>query len=124
MEEINKREQDPKDAVKGKIKLAHRLYDVPKLAVTLAVSEEKVLYAAKRLPKGWVRSKVFTNTTFTPSESLVFNVSRLKQKSLTLSQKDVTALHQEVLAAGGADSHLECLVIRYARHFFKKSYLR
>lgn len=120
MEEIHKKEQSPDDAIKGKIKLLQRHYDIPALMALLSVSEERILYAAKKLPKGWKRSDVFTNTAYIPSESLTYNVRQIKRYPSRHTVIEIADIHKQIIAEGGSCSQVECLLIRYTRNLFKK----
>lgn len=124
MEEIRKKEQSEKDAIAGKIKMLQRRYDIPALIALLGITEKQVLYAAKKLPRTWKRTDVFTNTTFIPSASQVHNVQKLKQGISRYTAIEIADIHASIVSAGGSMSHLECLLIRYARNFFKKPAIR
>lgn len=124
MEKVEKPEQTPDDAINGKIKMLHRRYDIAALVALLGVTEKQVLYAAKKLPNTWKRSDVFSNTTFVPSASMMHNVHKLKQGISRYTAIEIADIHTSIVSAGGSQSHLECLLIRYTRNFFKKSSTR
>lgn len=124
MEAPEKQEQSPDDALKGKIKLLNHQYHIDALQKLLGIDSKKVLYSAKKLPKGLQRKEVFSNATFVTPSSLAYQVGKLKHHPGQHTAEDAQRIHQKILAAGGANSHLECLLIRYARELFRKSYLR
>lgn len=123
MEEINKKEQSPEDGIKGKIRLVKNTYDVPAIMALLSITEEQVLYAAKKLPKTWKRSAVFNNTTYVPSESVAYNVQQIKRYPHQHTAIEIADIHKSIIDAGGSCSHLECLLIRYARNLYKRTRL-
>lgn len=124
MERIEKPEQSPEDALKGKLKLLQHRYNLAQMVQLFGITEEKVLFSSKRLPKGVKRTEQFSNTTFVPNDQLLFNVNNLRTALFIFTVQDVLILHKDILKAGGGGSHLECLLIRYARHLFKKTYVR
>lgn len=124
MEKIEKREQSPEDAITGKIKLLQRRYDIAGLMALLGITEDQVFYSAKKLPNSWKRSTVFNNKEFIPSESMVHNVQKMKRGIFRYTAIEIAEIHTSIVAAGGSRSHLECLLIRYARNFFKRSSIR
>lgn len=125
MEEIQKPEQSPEESLKGKIRLLRLRYDLPSMISEFGISEQKILYAARQLPIGLKRTDVFNNDTFLPTFSLSHCLCALKKAPHLFTLKATKKLHQEIIASGGANSHLECLFIRYVRNtMFKRRHLQ
>ena len=122
VEEIIKPEQSDESKRTGTETRIRKSFDFRKISETFGVSEEKIKLSGKRLPPGWDRQKEFGRKADIPQEfwTKLAAFKPKKGKVLADPASALLPLYEELKALDGIGTNAECVLIRYARCYFRR----